>query len=193
MRPATALRAASGVAAGAAGVLVSVVATTQLRGAVVIVAAGALVSFAVSLLRPDDRVLLGALLLFGLATAVALTGPVRWWRLVCAALEGLLVLLVAELSRWAALAAGGVGGAPGGAAPAGDAPSARPRLEVRRGALLTGLAATAAAGVAGGALGVALVAGRGTLAGFGLAALALGVSAGVGLVLLLGTAGQRAG
>ena len=177
-RPATTLLVASGVAVVSSGAVASVAATGPLRAGVVLAVLAALVSFAVFVLRREERVLVGSLALLGLAAAIALWGPVNGWRVGLAALDGLLVLVAAELARWSRLFGAGQ------TSTAGTAP------EVRRKVVLTGLAGTGLAGLTGGALGFGLVGGRGGLAGFGLAALTLGVAAGVGLVLLFGAAGQ---
>lgn len=177
-RSASTLLVASGAAVISSGAVASVAATGPLRAGVVLVVLAALVSFALFVLRREERVLVGSLALLGLAAAIALWGPVHGWRVGLAALDGLLVLAAAEFARWSRLLA------------AGRTPATRTAPEVRRQVVLTGLAGTGLAGLAGGALGLGLVGGRGGLAGFGLAALTLGVAAGVGLVLLFGAAGE---
>jgi hypothetical protein len=162
----------------AAGALDAVLSATYLRAAAVLLSAAGVAVFAAALFLPEHRLVLPGLVLAAGATAAGLAGPVRTSHLVAAAASGLLVLAALELSRWEAATRPG--------------PGQRPALEIERGALWPGLLTAALSGIAGAVLGIVVIAERGTFAGFGLGALVLGVTACLGLVVLLGVAAGEA-
>ena len=191
MRAGRPLRSGSFAAACAVGVLDGLLASSSGRAIAVLLSAAALAPLAAALSSGDARARLAGFVLLAGATAVAFSGPLLLSHVIGAAAAGLLVLASAELARWAGVvevAGPAPASEPSSSPPAATTDRASPgAIEVRGPTVLRGISIVGLGGLAGAALGWLLVEARQVLAGFGLAALALGAIAVIALVVLLGS------